>query len=150
MEKGIKEYSLQLHCYDLLFSNLENDEVFIKKSITERYPNWGSDAINKHTDNRLQKISEINIKKTSLLGLVYVYPEKLIKGDSILVDFSFSFEKVNYEPQIFMNILTDYIENLEKPFPPEIPQKCKDLKEKQHCVMHAFFYEQKKLKNVIK
>ena len=26
LERGIKEYSLQLHCYDLLFSNLEKDK----------------------------------------------------------------------------------------------------------------------------
>ena len=145
LDKGIKEYSLQLHCYDLLFSNLDDDEEFIKKSIKERYPKWGVDAINKHAYNRLQKISEINIKKTSLLGLVYVYPEKLIEGNSILVDFSFSFEKVNYEPKIFLNFLTDYIDNLEKPSPPEIPEKCKNIKEKQHCFMHAFFYDEKKL-----
>ena len=147
LDNGIKEYGLQLHCYDLLFSNLEDDEEFIKKSIEERHPRWGADAINKHTYNRLQKISEINIKKVSLMGLVYIYPEKLINGDSILVDFSYSFEKVNYEPQKFLNFLTEYFENLEKPFPPEVPQKCKDLKEKQHCIMHAFFYDQKKLKN---
>ena len=33
LDSGIKEYSLQLHCYDLLFSNLEDDKQFIKKSI---------------------------------------------------------------------------------------------------------------------
>ena len=145
LDSGIKEYSSQLHCYDLLFSNLENNEGEVKKLIKERFPRWGDEAINKHTINRLKKISEISIKKTSLMGLVYVYPEKLIKDDNLLVHFSYSFERVKYEPKKFLTTLTEYIDNLEKPFPPDIPEKCKNPKEKQHCVMHAFFYNEKKL-----
>ena len=150
LDTGIKEYSLQLHCYDLLFSNLENEKKVVENLIKQRFPKWGEDAINKHTQKRLEKISEISIKKVSLLGLVYVYPEKLVQGNSLTVDFSYSFEKVKYDPQYFKNFLTEYFDNLENPYPPEVPEKCKDLKGKQHCVMHSFFYEQKKLKNVIK
>ena len=150
LDDGIKEYSLQLHCYDLLFSNLENEKKIVAKLIKERFPKWGDDAINRHTKNRLEKISEISIKKVSLLGLVYVYPEKLVQSNSLTVDFSFSFEKVKYDPQYFKNFLTEYFDNLEKPYPPDIPEKCKDIKEKQHCFMHSFFYDQEKLKNVIK
>ena len=94
MDSGIKEYSLQHHCYDLLFSNLENEKNVVSKLIKKRFPKWGDDAGKKHTENRLKKISEISIKKVTLLGLVYVYPEKLVKGNSLTVDFSFSFEKV--------------------------------------------------------
>ena len=126
-------------------ADLEKDKNSVANSIKERFPKWGEEAINTHTENRLNKISEITIKDTSMLGLVYVYPEKLIEGNSILVDFSFSFEKVNYEPKIFLNFLTDYIDNLEKPSPPEIPEKWKNIKEKQRCFMHAFFYDEKKL-----
>ena len=146
LEKGIKEYSLQLHCYDLLFSNLEKDKNSVANSIKERFPKWGEEAINKHTENRLNKISEITIKDTSMLGLVYVYPEKLVEGKSLLVDFSFSFEKVKYDPEYFKEFLTQYIDNLEKPFPPDIPDKCKDNKQRQHCFMHSFFYDENKLK----
>ena len=146
MDIGIKEYSLQLHCYDLLFSNLENEKATVAKLIKERFPKWGDDAVNKHTENRLKKISEISIKKVSLLGLVYVYPEKLVEGNSLTVDFSFSFEKVKYDPDNFKIFLTEYFDNLEKPYPPEVPEKCKDNKQRQHCFMHSFFYDEKKLK----
>tara|TARA_B100000686_G_C16796616_1_gene982851 strand:- start:3295 stop:4137 length:843 start_codon:yes stop_codon:yes gene_type:complete len=146
LDSGIKEYSLQLHCYDLLFSNLENEKTTVAKLIKKRFPKWGDDAVNKHTENRLKKISEISIKKVSMLGLVYVYPEKLVKGNSLTVNFSFSFEKVKYDPKHFKNFLTKYFDNLEKPYPPEIPEKCKDSNQRQHCFMHSFFYDEKKLK----
>ena len=148
LDSGIKEYSLQLHCYDLLFSNLENEKATVAKLIKERFPKWGDDAVNKHTENRLKKISEISIKKVSMLGLVYVYPEKLVKGDSLTVDFSFGFEKVKYDPEHFRQFLTEYFDNLEKPYPPEIPEKCKDNKQRQHCFMHSFFYDENKLKKI--
>ena len=146
LDSGIKEYSLQLHCYDLLFSNLENEKTTVAKLIKKRFPNWGDDAVNKHTENRLKKISEISIKKVSMLGLVYVYPEKLVEGNSLTVDFSFSFEKVKYDPDNFKIFLTEYFDNLEKPYPPEVPEKCKDNKQRQHCYMHSFFYDETKLK----
>jgi len=148
LDSGIKEYSLQLHCYDLLFSNLENEKTTVAKLIKKRFPQWGDEAVNKHTENRLKKISEISIKKVSMLGLVYVYPEKLVKGDSLTVDFSFGFEKVKYDPDHFRQFLTEYFDNLEKPYPPEIPEKCKDNKQRQHCFMHSFFYDEKKLKKI--
>ncbi len=148
LDSGIKEYSLQLHCYDLLFSNLENEKATVAKLIKERFPKWGDDAVNKHTENRLKKISEISIKKVSMLGLVYVYPEKLVKGDSLTVDFSFGFEKVKYDPEHFRQFLTEYFDNLEKPYPPEIPEKCKDKKQRTHCFMHSFFYDENKLKKI--
>ena len=148
LDSGIKEYSLQLHCYDLLFSNLENEKTTVAKLIKKRFPKWGDEAVNKHTENRLKKISEISIKKVSMLGLVYVYPEKLVKGDSLTVDFSFGFEKVKYDPTYFKKFLTEYFDNLEKPYPPEIPEKCKDNKQRQHCFMHSFFYDENKLKKI--
>ncbi len=148
LDSGIKEYSLQLHCYDLLFSNLENEKTTVAKLIKKRFPQWGDEAVNKHTENRLKKISEISIKKVSMLGLVYVYPEKLVKGDSLTVDFSFGFEKVKYDPDHFRQFLTEYFDNLEKPYPPEIPEKCKDNKQRQHCFMHSFFYDENKLKKI--
>ena len=148
LDSGIKEYSLQLHCYDLLFSNLESEKKVVAQSIKDRFPKWGEEAVNKHTENRLKKISEISIENTSMLGLVYVYPEKLVEGKSLLVDFSFSFEKVKYDPKNFKNFLTEYIDNLEQPCPPEVPDKCKNNKQRQHCYMHSFFYDEKKLKKI--
>ena len=54
--------------------------------------------------------------------------------------------KVKYDPKHFKNFLTEYFDNLEKPYPPEIPEKCKDSNQRQHCFMHSFFYDEKKLK----
>ena len=63
--------------------------------------------------------------------------EKLVKGD--LQQLPFRFEKVKYDPEHFRQFLTEYFDNLEKPYPPEIPEKCKDNKQRQHCFMHSFF-----------
>ena len=150
LDDGIYQYSFQLHCYSLLYSNLETDKEFIKKTIEDRYPSWGADAVKKHANNRLEKIKEISIKQTSLLGLVYVYPEKLIDKKSLLINFSSSYENVKYEPNKFLDFLTDYIDHLEKANPPPIPDKCKNTKNRQHCYMHSFFYDKEKLKKLKK
>ena len=73
------------------FSNLENEKATVAKLIKERFPKWGDDAVNKHTENRLKKISEISIKKVSMLGLVSRRDaEKLINAKKIRINGEFA------------------------------------------------------------
>jgi|TARA_Y100000310_G_C20471778_1_gene710430 hypothetical protein len=146
LQDKINEYNAQLHCYDLLYSNLETDKEFLIENLKSSRPTWKEETILNKVNERIEKIKEISIKKTSLMGLVFVYPEELVNQDSLLINFSFTYENVKYEPEKFIDFLTDYIDHLEQPNPPPIPEKCKDPKNRQHCVMHTHFYDEKKIK----
>ena len=145
--KKIKEYDRQLHCYDLLYSNLETDTEYLEKTDKGVAMKWPKKTIKKRVTEKVEHIKKISINKTTLLGLVFVYPEKINKDKSLNINFSFAYQNVEYIPVNFMKFLTDYIDKLEQKKPPPIPAECKNPKASQHCVMHSYFYDEKKLKN---
>ena len=120
LEKKINEYEPQLHGYSLLYSNLEIDEKFLAKHSRAKKP----DTIIKSVEETLKKIKKITINKTSLLGLVFIYPEKLKNTDNISIDFSFKFTEVKYNHKNFMKILTKYLDILHDKKPPEANETC--------------------------
>ena len=106
---------------------------------------WPEKTIKKRVDEKIEHIKKISIKKTSLLGLVFVYPEKIIDNKLLNINFSFEYKNVEYNPSKFIDSLTSYIDKLDEKSPPPIPNECKNPKARQHCYMHSHFYEQKKL-----
>ena len=64
------------------------------------------------------------INKTSLLGLVFIYPEELKSNNKISIDFSFKFAEVKYDMQKFMKLLTSYLDILDNENPPDHDEDC--------------------------
>ena len=120
LKKKINEYSPQLHGYSLLYSNLETDEKFLAKHSKAKKP----DSIIKSVKETLKKIKQISIDKTSLLGLVFIYPEELKSKNKISIDFSFKFVEVKYDMQNFMKLLTSYLDMLHNENPPDHNEDC--------------------------
>ena len=120
LEKKINEYEPQLHGYSLLYSNLETDEKFLAEHSRAKKP----DSIKKSVEGTLKKIKKITINKTSLLGLVFIYPEELKNTDNISIDFSFKFTEVKYDLKNFMKVLTKYLDILHDNKPPEPNGTC--------------------------
>ena len=118
--KKINGYSPQLHGYSLLYSNLETDEKFLAKHSRAKKP----DSIIKSVEETLKKIKIISINKTSLLGLVFIYPEELKSKKDISIDFSFKFTEVKYDMQNFMKLLTNYLDILHDKTPPTPDENC--------------------------
>lgn len=143
LQKKINEYAPQLHCYSLMYSNLETDKDFLRKH-SRAYKN--EESISKSVEKKLEKIKKISITKTSLLGLIFIYPHQILEKDGITIDFSHKFKEVKLSLKKFNKSLTEYFDMLEQKEPPEIPEKCQDPNNRQHCVMHTFFYDYNKLK----
>ena len=145
LSKKINEFTGQLHCYDLLYSNLETEKNYLESIDKGVAMGWPEKTIKKRVDEKIEHIKKISIKKTSLLGLVFVYPEKIIDNKLLNINFSFEYKNVEYNPSKFIDSLTSYIDKLDEKSPPPIPNECKNPKASQHCYMHSHFYEQKKL-----
>ena len=120
LEKKVNEYAPQLHGYSLLYSNLETDKKFLAEHSKAKKP----DSIIKSVEETLKKIKKIKINKTSLLGLVFIYPEELKNKDNISIDFSFKFIEVKYDMQNFMKLLTNYLDILHDKNPPTPDENC--------------------------
>ena len=118
--KKILEYSPQLHAYSLLYSNLETDEKFLAKHSKAKDENK-SESVKK----TLKKIRSISINKTSLLGLVFIYPEKVKSSKKFIVDFDHKFEEVELDMKNFKNQLTKYLDILHNKKPPKPSDDCK-------------------------
>tara|TARA_B100000029_G_scaffold505040_1_gene584995 strand:+ start:49 stop:882 length:834 start_codon:yes stop_codon:yes gene_type:complete len=143
--KKINEYNRQLHCYDILYSHLETHTEYLEKIDKGVAMGWPEKTIKKRVAEKVEHIKKISINKTTLLGLVFVYPEKIIDDKLLNINFSFEYKNVEYNPVKFMEFLTAYIDKLEEKKPPPVPTECKNPKASQHCVMHSHFYDQKKL-----
>ena len=122
LEKKVNEYAPQLHGYSLLYSNLETDKKFLAEHSKAKKP----DSIIKSVEETLKKIKKITINKTSLLGLVFIYPEELKNKENISIDFSFKFTEVKYDLKNFMKTLTKYLDVLYDDEPPEPNEKCQN------------------------
>ena len=94
---------------------------------------------------KLKKIDYIKTKKISRMGLVFVYPDDLESEKTLNIKFDHQYEDIVYNPDNFMNFLTSYIDMIEKDNPPPIPPSCQISTNRQDCVMHTYFYDQKKL-----
>ena len=92
-----------------------------------------------------KKVQEIKVKKTTLLGLVFVYPEGFSDDNKLNIHFSYQFKKVEFKPKKFLEELTDYFDSLNSNEVPPIPEKCKDITNRTHCWMHNYFFDAKKL-----
>jgi hypothetical protein len=103
-----------------LYSNLETDEKFLAEHSRATKP----DSIIKSVEETLKKIKKISINKTSLLGLVFIYPEELKSKKDISIDFSFKFTEVKYDMQNFMKLLTNYLDILHDKNPPTPDENC--------------------------
>ena len=64
------------------------------------------------------------MKKTSLLGLVFIYPEKLLNEKNIIIDFSYKFEPVDYDIESFKGLITEYLDMLHNPKFPKATKDC--------------------------
>jgi len=144
----VKEYDPQLHAYSLMYSNLEKDEATLREHDKGTKMGWKTSTIDTRIKERLEKIKEIEVNKTSLMGLVFVYPEEMVEGNRLNVAFSYLFQQVDYKPEKFMDLITKYIDNLEQKAVPAVPEKCKDTTKQQHCYMHSFFFDEKKLEGI--
>ena len=122
LKDKVNEYAPQLHGYSLLYSNLETD----KKFLAEHSKAKKTDSIIKSVEETLKKIKKITINKTSLLGLVFIYPEELKNKENISIDFSFKFTEVKYDLKNFMKTLTKYLDVLHDDEPPEPNEKCQN------------------------
>ena len=143
LQKKINQYDPQLHCYDLLYSNLETDEDFLKEHHRIKYKAKDPVKINAAYHRKIKKIKEIKINNTTRLGLVFIYPENLSSKKSISVNFSFEYCEVPVDKKRFLKELTKYMDILHQDVPPPPPEK--DCKPKV-CSMHKFFYRPKLLK----
>ena len=144
------EYEPQLHAYSLMYSNLEKDETLLRENDKGTKMGWKNETIEKRVKERIEKIKEIEISSTSLLGLVFVYPEEIVDGNRLNIHFSHTFQQVTYNPEKFMKLITNYIDNLEQEKVPAVPEKCKDTTKQQHCYMHSFFFDEEKLERINK
>ena len=84
------------------------------------------------------------------MGLVFIYPHSINTKKPIQIEFHHSFEKVEYNIKYFMQQLTSYIDMIEGNNPPPIPEECKNINNRKHCVMHNFFYDINKLNKLTK
>jgi hypothetical protein len=120
LKEKIKEYIPQLHCYSLLYSNLETDEKFLaEKSMAKT-----TETIATSVQNKIKKIRKISIKDISLLGLVFIYPEEALKTNNITVKFTHQFEEVKFDIKNFMKFLTKYLDMLHSKNFPEPTYNC--------------------------
>ena len=104
----------------MLYSNLETDEKFLAENSRATKP----DKIKESVRNTLSKIKTIEVKKTSLLGLVFIYPEKLLNEKNIIIDFSYRFEPVDYDIETFKGLITEFLDMLHNPKFPEATKDC--------------------------
>ena len=118
--KKVLEYTPQLHGYSMLYSNLETDQKFLAENSRATKP----DKIKESVRNTLSKIKTIEVKKTSLLGLVFIYPEKLLNEKNIIIDFSYRFEPVDYDIETFKGLITEFLDMLHNPKFPEATKDC--------------------------
>lgn len=146
LTEKIKQYDPQLHAYSLLYSNLETDIDFLKQHSRATRP----ESIKKSINNKLEKINKISIKKTSLLGLVFVYPENMIVKNGITINFSHHYENIKLNMDKFEKFLTNYFDMLDQKKPPSIPKECRDMNNRKHCVARDFFYDEEKLEKLKK
>lgn len=143
LQKKINEYDPQLHAYYLLYSNLETDFEFLKSIYTSKYPRSKEPKITEGVNRTLNRIKEISVDQAKIFGLVFVYPEESIFTDGINVKFSHKFEKVEINMKKFLEKITVYLDMLYEKNPPKPPSEC-------GCHMHKFFYDEKKLRSMIK
>ena len=120
LNKKVLEYTPQLHGYSKLYSNLETNDKFLAENSRASKP----DSIIKSVKETKSKIDKINITKTTLLGLVFVYPEELLNKDNISINFSHKFVRVDYDDKNFMKLITEYLDMLHSPKIPKISNVC--------------------------
>ncbi len=137
--KKIKEYDPQLHAYYLLYSNLENDPIVLEKKYKLKYPNSKKENVSRYIERTLNRIEDIKVSKPKIFGLVFIYPENSNFDKGKYVEFSHAFKEVKIDIKNFKKKVTDYLDVMHKPEPPEPNMDC--------CgIMHNFFYDKKKLK----
>lgn len=129
LEKKISEYDPQLHAYYLLYSNLEDDHVFLKSLSSAKSEN----AIESSLQKKLEQIREISVGKPKIFGLVFVYPETeeenlRIKTNSINVNFSYKYCPVQINLGNFMKKITSYLDLMFETSPPIRNKKCEMCK----------------------
>lgn len=146
LKKKVDEYSPQLHAYSLLYSNLEKDENFLAEQSSAASVEKKKISVNK----KLEKIERISIGEAKILGIVFIYPEDVIEGNRLGVYFSHKYQSVNVDMKNFKNLITKFIDNLHLKEPPQIPDSCglKGGYDAKKCLMHKYFYDVKKLKNI--
>lgn len=144
IKKKINEYAAQLHGYELLYSNLDTNKGHLEKEWKNKYPNTKDKSkIIEGGEKLLATIKKIKIKKTSLMGLVFIYPYNIESKEVMDIKFSFKYFPIEIEKEKFRNSITSYIDMLEKKVPPPPPKDCGAKK----CFAHKFFYNEKKLIN---
>ena len=143
LEKKINEYDPQLHAYYLLYSNLETDFDFLKLIYTNKYPKSKEPKITEGVNRTLNRIKEISVEHAKIFGLVFIYPEESDFKEGINIKFSHKFEKVEINIKRFLEKITAYLDMLYEKSPPKPPNEC-------GCHMHKFFYDEKKLRSMIK
>ena len=142
IKKKIDEYTQQLHGYDLLYSNLDTNKDHLEKEWKNKYPNTKDRSkIIEGGKKLLSIINKIKIKKTSLMGLVFIYPYDIESEEEIDIKFSFKYFPVKIEKEKFKKSITSYIDMLEQKSPPPPPTNCGVKK----CYAHKFFYDERKL-----
>ena len=142
LEEKIKQYDPQLHCYDLLYRNLETDVEFLKWQHKNSYPNTKDMSKIADGAKKLQAKSEIvKIQKTSLMGLFFISPKNMESTRQMNINFAYKYRKVEIKQEAFMKFLTAYIDILYQKAPPPYPEDCGVKK----CFSHKFFYDEKKL-----
>ena len=138
--KKIREYDPQLHAYYLLYANLEIDKNFLEDRYKEKYPSSKKESASKNIETTLKRINEISVLKPKIFGLVFIYPEDYNFDNGIDVKFSHMFSEVKIDLEKFKKKVTNYLDIMHQPEPPEPNEKC--------CgIMHNFFYDKKKLLN---
>ena len=120
LNKKVSEYTPQLHCYSLLYSNLETDRKFLAEKSRAKAENK-SESVEK----TLEKIDGIKISKTSLLGLVFIYPEKVTSNKKFNVDFEHRYEEVKLDMKNFNKTITKYLDMLNNKKSPKPTEGCK-------------------------
>jgi hypothetical protein len=148
LKKKVEEYSPQLHAYSLLYSNLETDEKFLAEKSTATTEKTKKESVKK----KLEKIKKVSIKEVKILGLVFIYPDDIIEGNHLNIHFSYKYVPIFIDMKNFKNLITKYIDNLYLKEPLSIPDSCglKGGYEKKKCLMHKYFYDVKKLKDLDK
>ncbi len=146
LKKKVDEYNPQLHCYSLLYSNLEMDRKFLKTTSRAKK----EDSIIKSVDDRLDKIKNISIDEAKFLGIVFIYPEDVLEGNKLGVYFSYKYEPLKVDMKNFMNLITNYLGILDKNDPPPVPEECGSGKAMKKCLSHSFFFDLKKLEKLKK
>ena len=135
-----------MHCYSLLYSNLETDREFLKTTSRAKK----EDSIIKSIDDRLDKIKNVSIDEARFLGIVFIYPEDVLEGNKLGVYFSYKYEPLKVDMKNFMKLITNYLGILDKKDPPPVPEECGSGKAMKKCLSHNFFYDSEKLKKIKK